>query len=88
MVEAYIDDIVVKSKRVGNPIQDLKIVFSCLWANNIKLNPEKCVFGVPQGVLLGYIVSQHGIEVNPRSWPSKKWDRFETSRAYRRLQAV
>jgi hypothetical protein len=31
----------------------------------VKLNPEKCVFGVPRGRLLGYIVSQRGIEANP-----------------------
>ena len=31
----------------------------------MKLNPEKCVFGVPAGKLLGFIVSQRGIEVNP-----------------------
>ena len=64
-VEAYVDDIVVKSKRVENLIQDLETMFSCLRTNNIKLNPEKCVFGVPQGMLLGYFVSQHGIEANP-----------------------
>ena len=64
-VEAYVDDIVVKSKKRGDLIQDLKIAFSCLRANKIKLNPEKCVFGVPRGTLLGYIVSQHGIEANP-----------------------
>ena len=31
----------------------------------MKLNPEKCVFGVPRGMLLGYIVSQRCIEANP-----------------------
>jgi len=46
-VEAYIEDIVVKSKRRGDLIQDLEIAFSCLRANKIKLNPEKCVFIVP-----------------------------------------
>jgi hypothetical protein len=35
-----------------------------LRANKVKLNPEKCVFGVPRGMLLGYIVSQQGIEPN------------------------
>ena len=64
-VEAYIDDIVIKSKKRGDLIQYLKIAFSCLCANKIKLNPEKCVFGVPRGMLLGYIVSQRGIEANP-----------------------
>ena len=64
-VEAYVDDIVVKSKRQGDLIQDLEIAFSCLRSNQIKLNPEKCVFGVPRGMLLGYIVSQRSIKANP-----------------------
>jgi len=65
-VEAYVNDIVVKSKKRDDLIQDLEIAFSCLCANRIKLNPEKCVFGVPRGMLLGYIVSQCGIEANPK----------------------
>jgi len=64
-VEAYVDNIVVKSKKRGDLIQDLEIAFGCLRANKIKLNPEKCIFSVPRGMLLGYIVSQHGIEANP-----------------------
>ena len=28
------------------------------------MNPEKCMFGVPKGKLLGYMVSEHGIEAN------------------------
>jgi len=63
-VEAYIDDIVVKSKKQDDLIQDLEIAFGCFCANRIKLNPEKCVFGVPRGMLLGYIVSQCGIKAN------------------------
>jgi hypothetical protein len=66
MAEAYVDDIVVKSKRQGDLIQDLEIAFGCLRANNINLNLEKCVFGVPRGMLLGYIVSQRGIKANPK----------------------
>jgi len=46
-VEAYIDDIVVKSKKQGDLIQDLEIAFSCLRANKIKLSSKKCVFGIP-----------------------------------------
>jgi hypothetical protein len=63
-VKAYIDDIVVKSKRVNNLVDDLDIAFKCLKAKNIKLNPEKCVFGVPRGMLLGFIVSACGIKAN------------------------
>jgi len=64
-VETYVNDIIVKSKQRGDLIRDLEIAFSCLRASKIKLNPEKCVFGVPRGMLLGYIVSQRGIEANP-----------------------
>jgi hypothetical protein len=64
-VEAYVDDIVVKTRKAGDLVSDLSIAFGCLWANRVKLNPEKCVFGVPWGMLLGYIASQRGIEANP-----------------------
>jgi hypothetical protein len=64
-VEAYVDDIVVKTKRVSNLINDLNVVFKCLRTKNIKLNPKKCVFGVPRGMLLGFIVSECGIKANP-----------------------
>jgi hypothetical protein len=63
-VEAYVDDIVVKTKKADNLISDLDIAFKCLRAKNIKLNPDKCVFGVPRGMLLGFIVSERGIEAN------------------------
>jgi hypothetical protein len=46
-VEAYVDDIVVKTKRISNLINDLDVAFKCLREKNINLNPEKCVFGVP-----------------------------------------
>ena len=62
--KAYIDDIIVKSSKVGNLIQDLSETFNNLRKFKIKLNPEKCTFGVPSGKLLGYIVSAHGIETN------------------------
>jgi hypothetical protein len=64
-VEAYVDDIVVKTKKADDLVGYLAIAFSCLRANGVKLNPKKCVFGVPRGMLLGYIVSQRGIEASP-----------------------
>jgi hypothetical protein len=64
-VEAYVDDIVVKTRKADDLVGDLRIAFGCLQANGVKLNPEKCVFGVPRGMMLGYIVSQRGIEANP-----------------------
>jgi hypothetical protein len=64
-VEAYVDDIVVKSKRVNNLVDNLDISFNCLKEKNIKLNHKKCVFDVPRGMLLGFIVSERGIQANP-----------------------
>jgi hypothetical protein len=64
-VEAYVHHIVVKTRKAGDLVNDISIAFGCLRANGVKLNPENCVFGVPRGMLLGYIVSQRGIEANP-----------------------
>ena len=46
-------------------IDDLKETFKNLRRYQMKLNPAKCVFGVPAGKLLGFIVSERGIEANP-----------------------
>ena len=46
-------------------MDDLRLTFDNLRTYDIKLNPEKCVFGVPAGKLLGFIVSNGGIEANP-----------------------
>ena len=64
-VEAYIDDMVVKSKTADTLIADLTEVFKALKVYRWKLNPTKCIFGVPSGILLGNIVSRCGIEANP-----------------------
>ena len=59
------DDIVVKTKDRATLIQDLEETFAHLHKINSKLNPEKCVFGVPSGKLLRYFVTHRGIEANP-----------------------
>jgi hypothetical protein len=64
-MHAYLDDVVVKTKQSGTLLDDLKETFANLRRYRMKLNPEKCTFGVPAGQLLGYIVSQRGIEANP-----------------------
>jgi hypothetical protein len=64
-VEAYVDDIIVKTRKASDLLSDLETTFKCLRAKGMKLNPEKCVFGVPRGMLLGFIVSERGIEANP-----------------------
>ena len=64
-VEAYVDDIVVKSRHAGSHTGDLEETFVNLRREGIKLNPDKCAFGVKAGKLLGFLVSERGIEANP-----------------------
>jgi hypothetical protein len=56
-VEAYVEYIVVRTRKADDLVNDLHVTFYCMRANGVKLNPEKCVFGVPRGMLLGFIVS-------------------------------
>ena len=63
-VAVYVDDIVVKTPHADDLVATLSAMFANLKRFNIKLNPEKCTFGVPKGKLLGYMVSERGIEAN------------------------
>jgi hypothetical protein len=64
-VEAYVDNVVVKTMVEDNLIADLTQTITNLRRYHWKLNPEKCVFAVPSGMLLGFMVSHRGIEANP-----------------------
>jgi light-regulated signal transduction histidine kinase (bacteriophytochrome) len=64
-VEAYVNDMVINTTAKDNLIANLAETFANLRHYRWKLNPEKCVFGVPSGKLLGFMVSHQGIEVNP-----------------------
>ena len=64
-VQVYVDDMLVKSRREEDHLADLKEMFDTLRSFNMKLNPEKCAFGVTAGKFLGFMVSQRGIEANP-----------------------
>ena len=64
-IEAYIDDMVVKSKVVPEHVGDLGNIFEILRKHKLRLNASKCFFGVGSGKFLGYMVTHRGIEVNP-----------------------
>jgi hypothetical protein len=64
-VEAYVHDVVVKTTGGDKIIADLTETFANLREFQRKLNPTKCVFGVPSGLLLGFMVGHRGIETNP-----------------------
>jgi hypothetical protein len=65
-VEAYVDDVVVKTKDLDMLIKDMKQTFENLKKWKWKLNPNKCVFGVPSGQLLNFLVSHRGIEASTK----------------------
>jgi hypothetical protein len=64
-VLTYVDDIIVKSTKHENHVADLQETFANFRQAGLKLNPEKCVFGVKKGKFLGCLISTKGIEANP-----------------------
>jgi hypothetical protein len=85
-VEAYVDDVVIKTENSENFIEDLQLVFNSLRRYRWKLNPEKCVLGVPAGKLLGFIVSHRGIEANPEKIEAIM--RMEAPRSQKKVQRL
>ncbi|KAG5541026.1 hypothetical protein RHGRI_021048 [Rhododendron griersonianum] len=65
VMEAYIDDMVVKSKDAADHIIHLGEIFDVLKRFGLKLNAEKCAFGVGSGKFLGHMVTHRGIEDDP-----------------------
>ena len=64
-IEVYVDDMMVKSPTREGHLEALDKFLARAKKYNLRLNLKKCVFGVTSGKLLGHIVSQTGIEVNP-----------------------
>nr|GEY70295.1 hypothetical protein [Tanacetum cinerariifolium] len=64
-LEAYVDDMVIKSKSEGEMLADIAETFDNLKRINMKLNPKKCSFRVEEGKFLGYMVTYEGIRANP-----------------------
>jgi len=64
-IEVYVDDMIAKSASEEEHLVNLKKLFERLRKYKLRLNPSKCTFGVRSGKLLGFIVNQRGIEVDP-----------------------
>jgi hypothetical protein len=64
-IQVYINDVVITTRKEESLITDLRETFDNLDRYKLKLNPTKCSFGVPAGQLLGFLVSERGIEANP-----------------------
>jgi hypothetical protein len=65
IVKLYIDDIVVNSGVFNSHLDDLYKAFDKMRRYGLKMNPHKCAFGVLAGKFLGFIIREHGIEVDP-----------------------
>jgi len=64
-IEVYVDDMIAKSESEEEHLVNLRKLFERLRKYKLRLNPSKCSFGVRSRKLLGFIVSQRGIEVDP-----------------------
>ncbi|GJS25823.1 reverse transcriptase domain-containing protein [Tanacetum coccineum] len=64
-LEAYVDDMVIKSRTEQDIIKDIEQTFSTIRRINMKINPKKCSFGIEEGKFMGYIVILEGIRANP-----------------------
>ena len=63
-MQCYVDNLVIKTKKRGDHLQDLRIVFDRLRKYQLKMNPLKCAFGDTSGKFLGFIVRHRDIEVD------------------------
>ena len=64
-VQAYVDDMVVNSREKEQHVTDMEELFATIAKYRLKLNPEKCIFGVEARKFLGFLLTERGIEANP-----------------------
>jgi hypothetical protein len=64
ILEVYIDDAVVKSDSMNDHLADLCLALERMCRYRLKMNPLKCAFGVSAGKFLGFIIHEHGIEID------------------------
>jgi hypothetical protein len=72
LMEVYIDDVVVKSVGFEEHMTDLKLSLEMMKKYGLRMNPLKCAFGVTSGRFLGFIVHEHGIQIDPKKIESIK----------------
>jgi len=63
-IEVCVDDMIAKSKSKEENLVNLRKLFERLRKFKLRLNPTKCTFGMRSGKLIGFIMSQKGIEVD------------------------
>uniref|UniRef100_A0A2N9HNG3 Reverse transcriptase domain-containing protein n=1 Tax=Fagus sylvatica TaxID=28930 RepID=A0A2N9HNG3_FAGSY len=76
-IEVYVDDMIAKSRTAQDHLTDLRKLFQRLKKYQLRLNPNKCAFGVTSGKLLGFIVSGRGIEIDPAKTAREAFDKIK-----------
>jgi hypothetical protein len=66
ILEIYIDDVIVKSDSMDNHLANLRLALERICRYVLKMNPLKCTFNVSAGKFLGFIIHEHGIEIDPK----------------------
>jgi hypothetical protein len=66
LMEIYIDDVVIKSVGLEEHMTDLKLSLERMKKHGLLMKPLKCTFGVTSGRFLGFIVHEHGIQIDPK----------------------
>ena len=64
-IKVYVDNMIAKSRERENHVQILKELFERLRKYKVSLNHARCSFGVKSRKLLGFMMSEKGIEVDP-----------------------
>ena len=66
ILEAYIDDIAIKSAGLSHHLAALRLGLETMRRYGLKMHPLKCAFGVSAGKFLGFIIHEKGIEIDPK----------------------
>jgi hypothetical protein len=66
ILEIYIDDVIIKSDNMDSHLANLRLALERMCRYGLKMNPLKCVFSVSVRKFLGFIIHEHGIEIDPR----------------------
>jgi hypothetical protein len=61
----YVNNIVVASRNKDDDLSDLAETFANMCEARLRLNSEKCIFGIWKGTILGCLISNKGIEASP-----------------------
>jgi hypothetical protein len=70
ILEVYIDDVIVKSDSMDSHLADSRLALERMHRYGLRMNALKCAFGVSAGKFLGFIIHEHGIEIDPKKLQS------------------